>query len=85
MQFTEGTHYGRRESQPSPAPHRSKEVVDCMLCSDPGDDDNVQVGTVHIKRSKEIRKRNDAATHHYMIVECLILFFFLLMLISKHF
>ena len=52
MQLTEGTHYMRREIQPSPAPHRSKEAVDCMLCSDPGDDDNAHVGHVHRKRSR---------------------------------
>jgi len=50
MQFTEETHYRRRETQPSPAPHRSKEAVGCMLCSDPGDDDNSQIGVVHMKR-----------------------------------
>ena len=53
-QFTEGTHYRRRENQPSPAPHRSKEAVDCLLCSDPGDDDDAQVGNVRRKRSRAI-------------------------------
>jgi len=54
MQFAEGTHYRRRETQPAPAPHRFKEAVDCLLCSDPGDDDNSQVGFVHMKRSRAI-------------------------------
>ncbi len=38
--FIEGTHYKRRENQPSLAPHKSKEAVDCLLCSDPDDDIN---------------------------------------------
>ena len=53
-QFTEGTHYMRRETHPSPAPHRSKEAVDYLLCSDPSDDDNAQVGNASKKRSKAI-------------------------------
>jgi hypothetical protein len=44
----------RGENQPSPAPHQFKEVVDFLLCSDPGDDDNAQVGHAHMKRSRAI-------------------------------
>ena len=43
MQFIEGTHSRRRKIQPSPAPHRSKEVVD----------ENAQVGHVHNKMAGE--------------------------------
>ncbi len=59
MQLTERTHYKQRETQPSHAPHRSKEAVDCMLCSDPGDDDNAQVGDVH----RKIKVKGDWAKH----------------------
>ena len=50
----EGTHYMRRENQPSPAPHKYKEAIDCLFCSDHGDDGNEQVGHVRRKRSRPI-------------------------------
>jgi hypothetical protein len=44
MRLIEWTNYKRRENQPSPALHKSKEAVGCLLCSDPIDDDgNEQV------------------------------------------
>ena len=54
MKLIEGTHYMRRHEQPTPAPHKSKEVVDCLLCSDPGDDDIAPLGHVARKRSRPI-------------------------------
>ncbi len=54
VQLIEGTHYRRREYQPSLAPHKSKEVVDCLLCSDPGDDDDAHGGQTRRKRSRPI-------------------------------
>jgi len=48
MKLVKGTHYRRRENQPSPAPHKSKEVVDCLLCGDPGDDD----GNEHVAKKR---------------------------------
>ena len=51
VQLIEGTHYRRRENQPSPAPHKSKEVVDCLLCIDPGDDDDAHGDQTRRKRS----------------------------------
>ncbi len=54
MKLVEGTHYRRRHELPTPTPHKSKEVVDCMLCSDPGDDDIAQLGHVFRKRSRPI-------------------------------
>jgi hypothetical protein len=54
MKAMEGTHYMRRHEQPTHAPHKSKEVVDCLLCSEPGDDDIAQLGHVARKRSRPI-------------------------------
>ena len=34
MRLIEGIHNRRRENRPSPAPHKSKELVNCLLCSD---------------------------------------------------
>ena len=36
----EGTQYTRRREQPTLAPNKFKEAVDCLLCSDPCDDSN---------------------------------------------
>ncbi len=53
MHLKEGTHYRVRAQQPSPAPHKSKEAVDCMFCSDPGESDEEVVEHVaHRKRSR---------------------------------
>jgi hypothetical protein len=54
MQLIEGTHYRRRENQPSPAPHKSKEAVDCLLWCDPGDDDVEEIVNVPKKRSRPV-------------------------------
>jgi hypothetical protein len=54
MKLIEGNHYRRRHEQPTPEPHKSKVAVDCMLCSDPGDDDNAPSGHVARKRSRPI-------------------------------
>ena len=66
VQLIEGTHYKRRENQPSPAPHNSKEAVDCLLCIDLGDDHDAHgtrlggkgpglfFGNVRKKRSRPI-------------------------------
>ncbi len=48
MRLIEGTHYMQRDNQPSPAPHKSKEAVNYLLCSDPGDDD----GNEHAARKR---------------------------------
>ena len=52
VQLIEGTHYRRRENQPSPAPHNSKEAVDCLLCIDPGGDDDSHGDQTRRKRSE---------------------------------
>ena len=49
MKLIEGKHYRRRHEQPTLAPHKSKEAVDCLLCSDPGDDDIAPLGHVAMK------------------------------------
>ncbi len=54
IQLIEGTHYRRRENQPSHAPHKSKEAVDCLLCIDPGDVDDVHGDQTRRKRSRPI-------------------------------
>jgi hypothetical protein len=36
----EGKNYMRRRNPPSLAPHKSKEAIDYLVCSDPGDDGN---------------------------------------------
>ncbi len=54
VQLIEGTHYRRRENQPSPAPHKSKKVVDCLLCIDPGDDDDAHGDHIRSQRSRPI-------------------------------
>ena len=50
----EGTNYKRREGQPTPDPPKSNEDVDYMLCSDPGNDNDAQVGHGRKKRSRPI-------------------------------
>jgi hypothetical protein len=46
MRLIEGTHYRQRKNQPPLAPHKSKEAIDYLLCSDLGDDDgNEHVAT----------------------------------------
>jgi hypothetical protein len=54
MKLIEGKHFRRRHEQPTPEPHKSKVAVDCMLCSDPGDDDNAPSGHVAKKRSRPL-------------------------------
>jgi hypothetical protein len=54
MHFIEGTHYKRKENQPSPAPNKSKEDVEYMLCSGMGNDDDAQVGHGSRKMSRPI-------------------------------
>ncbi len=76
MKFIEETNYMRRMNQSSHDPHRSKEGVDYLLCSDPDGNDVEQVEHVH--------RSYYAATQLYMIVECLILAFFSTC-ISKHY
>ena len=51
LRLIEGAHYRRREEQPTHAPPKSKEAVDCLLCSDPGDD---KLEHVARKRSRPI-------------------------------
>jgi hypothetical protein len=48
MRLIEGAHYRRKENQPLPAPHKSKEAVSCLLYSDPGDDDRNE----HVTRKR---------------------------------
>ena len=58
MHLKEGTHYKVRPQQPSPTPKKSKEAVDCLLCSDPVEsDEEVVEHVVHRKRSRP-RGRN---------------------------
>jgi hypothetical protein len=52
VQLIEGTHYRRRENQPSPAPHKSKEAVDFLLSIDPGDDDDAHGDQTRRKKVK---------------------------------
>ena len=54
MRLIKGTHNRRRENQPSPAPHKYKEAVDCLFGSDPGYDGNEEVGHGRRKRSRPI-------------------------------
>ena len=54
VQLIEGTDYRRKENQPSAAPHKSKEAVDCLLCIDPGDDDDAHGDQTRRKRSRSI-------------------------------
>ena len=54
MRLIEGTRYKRRKKQPTPTPPKSKEALECLLCSDPGDDDDAQVGHGLMKRSRPI-------------------------------
>ncbi len=39
LKLVEGTHYKRRHEQTTPTPDKSKDDVDYLLCSDPGDVD----------------------------------------------
>jgi len=57
VQLIEGTHNRRRENQRSPAPHKSKEVVDYLLCSDPGDDDDAYGDETRRKRLRPIFRK----------------------------
>jgi hypothetical protein len=44
MKLIEGTHYMRREEQPTPTQLKSKEaIIDRLVCDDPGDDTNERV------------------------------------------
>jgi len=67
MQLKEGTHFKIRPQEHSPTPKKSKEVVDRMLCSDPGEsDDEVVEHVTHRKRSRP-KGRNihlDRLLHH---------------------
>jgi len=54
VQLVEGTRYKRRENQPSHAPNKPKEAVDCLLCIDPGDDDDAHGDQTRRKRSRPI-------------------------------
>ena len=54
----EGTHYMRRHEQPTHAPHNSKKIVDNLLCSDSGDDDDAQVGMFARKGQLRLGKQN---------------------------
>ena len=54
VKLIEVTHYRRRENQPSPAPHKPKEAVDCLLCIEPGDDDDAHGDQTRRKRSRLI-------------------------------
>ena len=55
----------RREDQPSPVPHKSKEVDDCLLYSYPSDDGDPRVGHVHKKifMVRRIRDHMHAVDH----------------------
>ena len=52
VHLIEGTHNKRRKTQPLPTPHKSKDVVECLLWSDPGDDDDAQGDQTRRKMSK---------------------------------
>jgi hypothetical protein len=54
IRLVEGTHYMRREEQPTHTPPKSKKVFECLLRSDPGDDDDAQVGHGRRKRSRPV-------------------------------
>ena len=71
MQLIEGTHYRLRENQLSLVQHKSKQGVDCLLCSDSGEDGDGLVGNDRRKRSRPIglnirldRLHAHIATHH---------------------
>ena len=67
MQLKEGTHYRVRPQQPSTTPKKSKEAVDCLLCSDLGESDEEVVEHVaHRKRSRPKGRniRLDMLLHH---------------------
>jgi hypothetical protein len=58
MQLIEWKHYRQRETQPSPAPHKSKEAVDYILCSDPSATIDAQSENFRKKRSRPIGLNN---------------------------
>jgi hypothetical protein len=63
MHLIEWKHYRRRETQPSPAPHKSnKEAVDCLLCSDPGADADAQDEAHNIMSSTSTAKSTEIVT-----------------------
>jgi len=66
MKLVEGTHYSRRLDQPSTVNFKTREYVDCLLCSAPSDSDDETV--INNGRSaKHARQgiRLDALMHHY--------------------
>ena len=67
MQLKEGPHYRVRPPQLSPTPKISKEAVDCMLCSDPGESDEEVVEHVAHRKKSRPKGRNirlDMLLHH---------------------
>ena len=67
MQLKEGTHYRVRQHQPLPTPKKSKEAVDCLLCSHPGESDEEDVENVARRKRSRPKGRNirlDRLLHH---------------------
>ncbi len=62
----EGTHYLRREDQPSSVSFRTREYVDCLLCGAPSDSDDeppTRNRSIRIQAQKGIRL--DTLMRHY--------------------
>ncbi len=50
MQIKEGIHYRRMPDQPSPAPMKAKELVDCLFCRVPSDSEDDEGHPTVIRR-----------------------------------
>ena len=65
MQIKEGIHYRRRPNQPSPAPIKAKELVDCLFCRVPSDSEDDEGRPTVIRRQWRDGIRLDKFMLHF--------------------